>query len=158
MMSTQPDLSIRLAAPVDAARVTDLLVAQLREHDIPTAEAHVASSVAAMLADPGRGFIVVAVVEGAVEGVAYVSFTTPLEHAGEVAWLEELYVAPARRNLGIGQRLVSDVIDRAGARGCVSVDLEVVAEHVRAANLYRREGFRPMRRTHWVRPLPRWDW
>ncbi|APR82231.1 Histone acetyltransferase HPA2 [Minicystis rosea] len=157
-MSTRPTFTIRPAVPADAARVTILLVAQLREHEIPTDETHVASSVAAMLADPGRGFILVADGAEIIEGVAYVSFATPLEHAGEVAWLEELYVAPAQRNHGIGQALVDAVIEQAGARGCVSVDLEVEADHARAANLYERSGFRRMRRSHWVRPLARWDW
>jgi len=41
-----------------------------------------------------------------------------------VAWLEELYVAPERRNLGVGRRLVDAVAERAAARGCVSVELE----------------------------------
>jgi GNAT superfamily N-acetyltransferase len=151
-------ITIRPASPPDLARLTALLVAQLREHDIPTAEAHVAASITATLADPNRGFILAAEVDGVLEGVAYVSFASPLEHAGEVAWLEELYVTPARRGLGLGQQLVAAVIARCEARGCGSVELEVEADHARAAHLYEREGFRPMRRTHWVRPLQRWDW
>ncbi|MFT3766992.1 MAG: GNAT family N-acetyltransferase [Minicystis sp.] len=156
-MST-PTITLRLAEPADAERLTTLLVAQLREHDIPTPAAHVAASVQATIADAGRGFILAAEVAGSIEGVAYVSFASPLEHAVEVAWLEELYVTPERRNLGIGQQLVAAVIARCEARGCGSVELEVEAEHARAANLYQREGFRPMRRTHWVRPLAKWDW
>lgn len=149
---------VRTATHTDADRITTLLVAQLREHAIPTAAEAVAASVAGTLGDPARGFILAATVDGVVEGVAYVSFARPLEHAGEVAWLEELYVSPAQRGLGMGRQLVAEVTARAEARGCGSVELEVEADHARAAHLYEREGFRPMRRTHWVRPLRSWDW
>lgn len=154
MISTE----IRPADAADADRVAALLLAQLREHDIPTPADHVARSIAATLADPERGFILVALAGASIEGVAYVSFATPLEHAGTVAWLEELYVTPDHRGAGLGKRLVEAVAERAEARGCVSVELEVEAEHARAAHLYEREGFRPMRRTHWMRPLSSFDW
>ena len=157
-MSSLSAIAIRPALAADAERLTALLVAQLREHDIPTPASHVAASIAATLGDPARGFILAAEVDGVVEGVAYVSFATPLEHAGEVAWLEELYVTPEQRNSGLGRGLVEAVAARAEARGCVSIELEVTAEHARAARLYEREGFQPMRRAHWVRPLSRWDW
>lgn len=153
-----PDAVLRPAEPDDAPRLTALLTAQLREHGIPTPEAHVAASIAATLADPERGFILAAVVGGRVEGVAYVSFAHPLEHAGEVAWLEELYVSPAQRNLGVGAALVAAVAARAEARGCVSLELEVTRDHARAANLYERVGFRELSRQHWALPLSRWDW
>src|SRR4051812_48919476 len=158
MAETPAAITVRPAETTDVERLVELLLAQFHEHEIPTPAAAVSASVAAMLRDPAAGFILVAAVDGALEGVAYVSFARPLEHAGEVAWLEELYVTPARRNLGIGKQLVAEVTARAEARGCVSVELEVEAEHGRAAHLYEREGFAPMRRTHWVRPLRRWDW
>jgi len=157
-MAATSEIRIHLAAPSDAERLTALLVAQLREHEIPTAAEAVAASVAATLGDAERGFILAATVDGEIEGVAYVSFARPLEHAGEVAWLEELYVTPSVRGLGLGRQLVAEVTARAEARGCGSLELEVEADHARAAHLYEREGFRPIRRTHWVRPLGRWDW
>lgn len=157
-MSTTPDLVVRPAEPRDAERLTALLTAQLREHEIPTAPSHIAKAVALTLADPDRGFLLAATIDGSIEGVAYVSFANPLEHAGEVAWLEELYVTPEHRNLGFGKRLVDAVAERAEARGCVSIELEVTADHFRAARLYEREGFRSLRRDHMARPLSKWDW
>jgi ribosomal protein S18 acetylase RimI-like enzyme len=157
-MSTTPHLAVRAAEASDGERLTELLAAQLEEHQIPTARSHIAKSVALMLADPDRGFLLAGTVAGSIEAVAYISFATPLEHAGEVAWLEELYVAPEHRNLGLGKRLVDAVAERAEARGCVSIELEVTADHFRAARLYEREGFRSLRRDHMARPLSKWDW
>jgi GNAT superfamily N-acetyltransferase len=60
-----------------------------------------------------------------------------LEHGGEVAWLEELYVVPERREAGIGTKLLSRAIEAARERGCLPIDLEVDDGHSRATNLYR---------------------
>ncbi len=138
--------------------LAELLVAQLREHGIAATSARIAASVTAVLDDPSRGFVLAAIVEGAIAGVAYVSFATPLEHAGEVAWLEELYVTPERRDAGLGAALLAEVCARAEARGCVAVDLEVQSDHERALGLYSRAGFSSLRRQHFSKPLSNWDW
>src|SRR5262249_8508137 len=71
------------------------------------------------------------------------------------AWLEELYVEPAARGRGLGSALLRAACDAAAAAGARAVDLEVERSHERAAALYRREGFRPLERTHWVKsPAP----
>src|SRR5262245_17231832 len=117
MSTPLPSLDIRPAAPADVERLTALLLAQLREHSIPVSAGHVAASLQGTLRDSDRGFVLAAVVEGVIEGVAFVSFARPLEHEGEVAWLEELYVTPERRNRGIGRRLIDAVAERVDARG-----------------------------------------
>jgi ribosomal protein S18 acetylase RimI-like enzyme len=149
---------LRLASQEDVSALVPLLLAQLREHGVPARETSVAKQVSAMIAAPDQGLVLLVERDKCVLGVAYVSFAHPLEHDGEVAWLEELYVIPEERSRGVGQKLLSEVIQRAEQRGCVSVDLEIAADHVRAANLYRRNGFRSMERTHWTCPLSAWDW
>jgi len=140
---------IELATPAAAPAVVELLVAQLGEHAIDTPRDAVERAVAGMLADPRRGFILV---DGAA-GVAWVSFTWSLEHGGLTAWLEELYIVPERRDSGLGTALLRAAEERARAAGCEAVDLEVDAEHTRAARLYQREGYRPLPRARWVKPL-----
>jgi GNAT superfamily N-acetyltransferase len=139
-----------------------LLAAQLREHAIPTGQAHIESSLRGILAHPDQGIVLVATLDAhrrpSLAGVAYVSFARPLEHRGEVAWLEELYVSPESRERGVGSRLLREAIARADARGCVSMELEVKRGHERALNLYVREGFRDLERRHLARPLRAWDW
>jgi GNAT superfamily N-acetyltransferase len=88
-----------------------------------------------------------------VVGVAAVTFTRGLEHGGRSAWLEELYVEPSMRSGGIGTALIQAAFDVALAGGAVAMDLEVDAEHERAARLYARVGFRTLPRTRWVRRL-----
>jgi ribosomal protein S18 acetylase RimI-like enzyme len=157
---TAPDSAvvIRSLLAADVPAVARLLVAQLREHRIPAREERIESALLEVLSHGEHGFVLVAARDALVVGVAYVSFARPLEHAGEVAWLEELYVSPDERDAGVGTRLVREAVARADARGCVSMELEVQRGHERAANLYTREGFRDLARRHLALPLRAWDW
>jgi GNAT superfamily N-acetyltransferase len=141
---------IELAAAADAGLIVELLGAQLAEHDIDTPRDAVARAVAGMIADPARGFILVARPN---LGVAYVSHIWALEHGGLSAWLEELYVVPAERERGVGTALLVAAIARARAAGCAALDLEVTRDHARAERLYARTGFMPLGRARWVLPL-----
>jgi ribosomal protein S18 acetylase RimI-like enzyme len=49
--------------------------------------------------------------------------------------------------------LVAGVLERARARGMVAVDLEIDADHRRAASLYERSGFHRLERSRWTRKL-----
>ncbi len=146
-------VDVRPAAEADLEVVTALLVAQLREHRVRTPEAKIASAVQGLLRRPGRGKILVAVEDGRLVGVAAFSFSWPLEYGDRAAWLEELYVEPPTRGRGIGTRLLRAALRVAAESGATAVDLEVEADHQRAAHLYAREGFRSLARTHWVRGL-----
>src|SRR5881396_1158763 len=146
-------IDVRLATEAELEAVTALLVAQLREHRVQTPEAKIASAVRGLLRHPERGRILVAVEGGRPVGVAAFSFAWPLEYADRSAWLEELYVEPAARGRGIGTRLLRAALRVAAEAGATVVDLEVEADHQRAARLYAREGFRSLARTHWVRTL-----
>jgi GNAT superfamily N-acetyltransferase len=140
---------IRLATPGDHETVADLLLAQLQEHGIPTPREEIAHAVGGMLRDPSLGFILVALVDGRIVGVAYLAYNWTLEAGGRVVWMEELYVDPAHRCAGIGTGLLRAALEHARAQGCVAADLEVEESHTRAANLYSREGFRPLPRRRW---------
>jgi GNAT superfamily N-acetyltransferase len=132
----------------------DLLAAQLHEHDIPIGRADLAFAAESILRVPERGFMLLANgPEGAV-GIACVSYSWTVERGGMVAWLDELYVVPARREHGLGTELLAGVIAAAGEAECRTVELEVETSHARAEHLYRRHGFGDMPRRRWTRPLP----
>lgn len=146
-------VTIEPAAAADTAALCDLLARQLAEHDLPTGPGRVGPAVAGILADAGRGFLLVARAEGEVVGVSYVALIWSLEHGGQASWLEELYVLPAWRGRGVGAGLLRASLAAARDLGCVMMDLEVTADHARAARLYDREGFTALDRGRWVRPL-----
>jgi ribosomal protein S18 acetylase RimI-like enzyme len=147
-------IEIRPATPADLPAVTDLLEAQLREHEIHIDRKDLAFAAEGILRVADRGFILLAVGDEGPVGVACTSFSWTVERGGMVAWLDELYVAPARREHGIGNELLGAVIAGAGAAGCRTVELEVETSHARAERLYHRHGFRDLPRRRWTRVLP----
>lgn len=60
--------------------------------------------------------------------------------AGEMK-LDKLYVDPRRQRLGIGARLVDQVVARALAAGCQTLILAVNKGNERAIAAYRKQGF-----------------
>lgn len=146
-------IHIRPATPADLDEVTDLLAAQLREHDIPIARADLEYAADGILRVPERGFVLLATRDGDAVGAACVSYSWTVERGGMVAWLDELYVVPHEREHGIGNELLGGVIATAGAAGCLTVELEVETSHARAEHLYRRHGFHDLPRRRWTRLL-----
>lgn len=146
-------VSIGPATRADEAALCDLLARQLAEHDLPAEPARVGRAVAGILADERTGFLLAARAGGVVIGVSYVAMIWSLEHGGPSSWLEELYVLPGWRGGGVGAALLQASLALAAERGCLMMDLEVTADHARAANLYRRQGFAALERGRWVRAL-----
>jgi GNAT superfamily N-acetyltransferase len=123
-----------------------LLEAQYREHDIDMGGPRLRRALHTLLG--GNGVAFVALDPGPV-GVAALPWTFSVERGGRQAWLEELYVVPERRGEGIGRTLLRHALAAARRRGCVTVELEVVRGHERAARLYLREGFRKLPRARY---------
>ena len=146
-------VELRIATPADRDALLALLSAQLRDHGIATPEADLLRSVAVLLVRPHRGRFLVATDGDRLIGLAAVSFGFPLEHGGRGAWLEELYVEPAARGNGIGERLLEAALAMAGDGGAVAIDLEIERGHEAVERLYRRHGFTPLARTRWARRL-----
>lgn len=147
-------IEIRPATPADLEDVTDLLAAQLKEHEIPIGRADLEFAAEGILRVPERGFVLLALRDGSAVGVACVSYSWTVERGGTVAWLDELYVVPSLREHGIGNELLGEAIGTAGAAGCRTVELEVETSHARAERLYRRHGFQDLPRRRWTRTLP----
>ncbi len=142
---------IRAAAPSDRESLLALFAAQLEEHALPTTG--LAAALDGALAEPSRAAVLVAQDGARTVGVAYLAFIWTLEHGGHAAWLDELYVVPELRSRGIGEAILHAAIALARARGCRAMDLEVEADHARAARLYERAGFRPHTRARYVKSL-----
>jgi GNAT superfamily N-acetyltransferase len=127
----------------------------MQEHDIEIAGPALLAAIDGVFADDRRGFFLLALRDAEPAGVVYVSLTWSVEHGGQSAWLEELYVLPHWRDQGVGTALLNSAIEEARLRGCAALDLEVESAHSRAENLYARHGFTRHSRTRWVKHLSR---
>jgi GNAT superfamily N-acetyltransferase len=145
--------SIEAATVSDCSESARLLVQQLAEHNVDVSAEQLSCVLEKIVTDAARGFVLLARENARIVGVAYVATILSAEHCGLVAWLEELYVTPSHRSLGIGTALIAAIMERARKAGMVAIDLEIDAGHSRAESLYRRFGFRRLNRSRWVKEL-----
>jgi GNAT superfamily N-acetyltransferase len=74
-------------------------------------------------------------------GVAQLRYRHAVWTAREDCWLEDLFVREDARRSGLGEALVTGTIERARARGCGRVELDVSEANRAAWALYERMGF-----------------
>lgn len=75
-----------------------------------------------------------------IAGYALIAKTFSCEGGGLTVWVEEVYVLPQFRSLGLGKALFSHLEARYG-QALARMRLEIAPENVRAEKLYRTLGF-----------------
>lgn len=68
---------------------------------------------------------------------------TPDEQSEQIGWLVSMWVAPAQRRLGLGSRLVEQIIQWGKDRGLQGLKLDVTSTNTPAIRLYESCGFKP---------------
>jgi ribosomal protein S18 acetylase RimI-like enzyme len=162
-MASEPQLIVRRVGGVDIRAATELLVQQQRAYGRETDADRLRPIVQAALEDSDRVLVVGAFHEGLpgfahgkMVGVLLMTVLVSLEHAGEVGWIEELYVRDDYRRRGLGERLLSMALEWSAGRGLRALDLEVAVEghNLEAAeHLYFKKGFVRVRRTRLSKTL-----
>jgi GNAT superfamily N-acetyltransferase len=135
---------IRPAAPADVPVVLDLvheLAAYEKEPDAVEATEELLA--AALFGPEPVASCHVAEVDGAVVGFAlwYVSFSTWQGRPG--LWLEDLFVRPEARGLGLGTQLLQALAQVCAERGYGRFEWWVLDWNVDAQGFYRSLGARP---------------
>jgi ribosomal protein S18 acetylase RimI-like enzyme len=132
-----------LAGEEEAESVASLMSA-FRNHierDQPTDE-EVRATVDSLLRDPATEFLLAAS-DGreAAAGICQLRYRLSVWTATHDCWLEDLYVNDEARGTGLGRALIEAAFDRARARGCARVQLDVAEDNERAIEVYRKAGF-----------------
>lgn len=94
-----------------------------------------------LLQHPGRGQVWMIERNGEPAGYLVVTWGFSLEFHGRDAFIDELYVAPAHRGLGLGRQAVELAEAACRSAGAWALHLEVEVTNERAHALYRRSGF-----------------
>jgi ribosomal protein S18 acetylase RimI-like enzyme len=132
-----------VAGERDAASVTSLMAA-FRDHmgrGDPTDE-RIRATVDVLLGDANTDFLLAAP-DGAdaAAGVCQLRYRLAVWTGAEDCWLEDLFVERSARRAGLGRALVEAAFERARARGCKRIDLDVNEDNVNALALYEELGF-----------------
>jgi ribosomal protein S18 acetylase RimI-like enzyme len=129
------------AAPEEAPAVAGLL-AGFRDHlgyDRPD-DASLLASVERIIMREDAEYLLASAGDEP-QAVVQVRYRWSVWWTTEDCWLEDLYVREDARGTGLGRALAEAVIERATARGCARVELDVNTENAPALALYRSLGF-----------------
>jgi ribosomal protein S18 acetylase RimI-like enzyme len=147
--------SVWLAQPHEAGAVARLIAA-FRDHleGSGPSDDEVLSGVERLLGEADTEFLLAAAGDGApAAGVAQLRFRYGIWRAGGDCLLEDLYVDAAARGAGLGHALVEATLDRARARGCRRVELDVNERNEAAQRLYGSFGFSATSNSYGARDL-----
>lgn len=136
-------LEIRDATEADLPEILAMLVDDMlgAARDSGEVDPAYVEALRAIQAEPNSRQLV-AVEDGAVVGCFQLSFLPGLgRHGSWRAQIESVRVAKARRNGGVGARMMRWAIQEARARGCVMVQLTTDKRRADAHRFYRRLGF-----------------
>jgi ribosomal protein S18 acetylase RimI-like enzyme len=131
-----------LATPGEAATVTGLMC-EFRdwwEYEEPSDDA-MRAGVERLIADAATDFLLAAGADGVPAGVCQLRYRYGVWKAAPDCWLEDLYVRAGARRAGLGRALVAAAVERARARGCRRVELDVSEANRGAMALYEALGF-----------------
>lgn len=140
-----PPFVLRDAMPGDAAIVAHFVkvLAEYEKlgHEVMAGEAEFD---AALFGDPPRAYAMLAEVDGTPVGFAlwFYNFSTFLGRHG--LYVEDVFVAPAHRGLGIGRAFFSALAARAVAAGCGRMEWWVLDWNEPARRFYAGLGAEPM--------------
>jgi GNAT superfamily N-acetyltransferase len=130
---------IRSLQPKDEADWRRLWTGYLQFYQTSVADTVYTSTFARLLGDDPRDFsALVAEVDGHLLGLTHFLFHRHAWKIEEVCYLQDLYVDPQARGLGLGRKLIQAVYARADAAGAPAVYWLTQDFNVEARQLYDR--------------------
>ena len=134
--------SFRVAGDADIAQLLDFMAALYAEDGTtPFVRAPVEQALVCLLREPERGRVWLIEQAGVPAGYLVVTWGFSLEFHGRDAYIDELYVAPAHRGVGLGGEAIALAEDVCRGQGVLALHLEVDLDNERAHAFYGRNGF-----------------
>jgi GNAT superfamily N-acetyltransferase len=103
--------------------------------------ARMRSLLARVLEDASLGRAWLARVYGEPAGYLLAVYVFSLEHQGVTAEIDEFFVIPQHRGLGIGADMLAAAEDQFRIEGCTNVSLQLGRSNEAARKFYRQHGF-----------------
>ena len=132
---------VRRAEPSDLETVVDFNWRLAEESEgLELDRPRLREGVRTVLADPSRGFYLIAESDGGPVGQLALTFEWSDWRNGMFWWLQSVYVLPGNRRQGVLRQLYDRVLELAGENGVCGVRLYVEKANVGAQEAYRRLG------------------
>lgn len=138
--STQTSATLRSATPDDAEALFQLIVALAEYEKLTHQVTGSAEELRSHLVEKRSMEAIVAEVDQAIVGFAlfFYNYSTFLTKPG--IYLEDLFVLPNYRRLGIGSALLTHLAQRAVSEGCGRLEWSVLDWNTPAISFYQRMG------------------
>ena len=146
-------VEVRPAGRGDAEALLPLLRDYYAEDSYPFDAAASRAALCGLLEHPERGRAWLAHEGGRIAGYVVLTLGWSLEYRGLDAFVDELYVTPARRGRGLGRRLLEELLRECRRLGVRALHLEVERDKPEAQALYRKLGFEDHERKLMTRPI-----
>lgn len=99
------------------------------------------ATTALLIDDPNTEFLLAAPGNAPPAGVCQLRYRLSVWTGADDCWLEDLYVDESARGTGLGRALVNAAFERARARGCRRIELDVNEQNTAALAFYEQLGF-----------------
>jgi GNAT superfamily N-acetyltransferase len=139
-------VSFRAASVADEQALLPMMEALWAHEGIAFDAAAIWKALALLFSDPGLGRVWLTLVEDAIAGYAMGTWGFSTEQGGRFLLLDELFVLPEFRGMGVGTATLAFVEREAEREGAGAVRVEVSVENGPARELYRAAGYADLRR------------
>lgn len=136
-----PRYEVRLAEPGEAGELLPLMRAYCEFYESDPADAGLLEMARTLASDPEQGGIFVARKrEAEAVGFAAMSWKWSSTRGARIAFLEDLYCAPAARGRGVADALIGACSALAAERGAPVLEWLTAPDNLRAQAVYERLG------------------
>ena len=132
--------AIRRATPGDIPALVELMREFYAEAGYPLDRGWAAAAFSALLGDDSRGAAWLASYAGEPAGYVVLTVRFSMEYGGLDAFIDDLFVRPGCRRLGLGRAALRELFDECGRRGVLAMHVEVGRDNAAARALYRGYG------------------
>lgn len=132
---------MKRATLADLDQLVELMVEFYAESRYPLDLARAADSFRALLRDERLGQAWLIEAKGSAVGYLVVTLGYSMEYGGIDAFIDELFVQPAFRGMGLGSGALREARAFCQERGVRAIHLEAERSNVGAQELYARAGF-----------------
>ncbi|MEO8449108.1 MAG: GNAT family N-acetyltransferase [Gemmatimonadota bacterium] len=132
---------MKKASSADVPQLVALMAEFYAEAAFPLNHARAADAFTALLADERFGHVWLIQADTRDVGYVVVTLSYSMEYGGASACIDDLFIQPAHRNLGLGTAALAEVRELCRQRGIRSIHLEVARDNAPAQTVYRRAGF-----------------